>query len=207
MGGAIAFFIFESFGEAQQLSLDKRIADAWFQSITFRTAGFNTVDHGQMQPTTKLMAIGFMFIGASPGSTGGGVKTVCIAVAFLALLSILRGRSRVEFQGRTIPQETVNRAFSMISLGLMTVLLSSIMIVFFEKNEQGVLNQLFEVMSAFGTVGVSTGITGELSTPSQYVIIVSMFLGRVGPLTLILALSRQSNSAFYEYPQERVLLG
>ncbi len=214
VGGTAGYFILEASGSETTADFPTRLSNAWFQAVTFRTAGFNTVDHNAMQPATKLFAIMLMFIGASPGSTGGGVKTVCFAITVLALLSILRGRDRVEFAGRTIPQELVNRALAIIWLGMAIVMTVTILLVLFEGNpdpsvasKKHFLNYLFEAVSAFGTVGVSTGITGKLSDASQIVIIITMFVGRVGPLTVLMALAGRSGDARYEYPTERVTLG
>ncbi len=206
--GFMVYFLLESTsGEINNLPLTQRLADSWFQSVTFRTAGFNTTDHGSMQPATKLFAIGLMFIGASPGSTGGGVKTVCFALTVLSLISILRGRQRVEIWGRTISNVLVKRAFTIMVLGIVVVMSTTFLLVFFEQNEARFLDHLFEATSAFATVGVSTGITADLSLPSKYVVIVTMFLGRIGPLTLLVALAGRMKDARYEYPVERVTLG
>jgi trk system potassium uptake protein TrkH len=187
--------------------LRERIADAWFQSVTFRTAGFNTTDHTKLQPATKLFAIALMFIGASPGSTGGGIKTTCFALMILGLVSILRGREHAEMRGRTIPDVNLKRAFAVISLGLAAVMTTTMLVVVFERRPERFLDHLFEATSAFGTVGVSSIGTQNLTVPSQYVIMVTMFLGRVGPLTLLMALAGTAREARYEYPLERVTLG
>lgn len=206
--GSIAYFLLESTGPvANPGSVGQRTADAWFQSATFRTAGFNTTDHGEMQPATKLFSILLMFVGASPGSTGGGIKTVCFALCVMAVLAILRGRDRVEFAGRTIPTTQVNRALTVLAVGLLVVATTTLLLVVFERQEARFLDHLFEATSAFATVGVSTGITAELTTPSKLVIIVTMFLGRVGPLTLLIALAGRASPARYDFPQQRVTLG
>ncbi|MDA1018183.1 MAG: potassium-transporting ATPase subunit KdpA [Planctomycetota bacterium] len=206
--GAVGYFLLESTAaNADTLPMSVRISDAWFQSVTFRTAGFNTTDHGSMQPATKLFAILLMFVGASPGSTGGGVKTVCFALALMAVWSILRGRERIEIAGRTVPTTQVNRALTVIAVGMMVIATTTLLLVLFERQEARFLDHLFEATSAFATVGVSTGITAELTTPSQLVIVATMFLGRVGPLTLLIALAGQPTLATYDYPQQRVTLG
>jgi trk system potassium uptake protein TrkH len=187
--------------------LSQRIADAWFQSVTFRTAGFNSVDHAKLEPATKLFAIVLMFIGASPGSTGGGVKTVCFAISVLAVASVLRGREQVETYGRSISTLHVNRALMIIALGMVMVMTTTLLLAIFENNAGRFLDHLFEATSAFATVGVSAGVTPELTVPSQLVIILTMFLGRVGPLTLLLALGGKASDIRYEYPFERVTLG
>ena len=212
--GAVGYYVLEALpgSEGTDYSVDgedngKRIADAWFQSVTFRTAGFNTVDHGTQKPATKLFAIPLMIIGASPGSTGGGVKTISFALAVLALASVLRGRKRVEFMGRTIPDEQVRRALAILTLGMIIVMTTTILLVLFERRPDLLVDHLYEATSAFATVGVSTGVTPQLSPPSQFVIIVTMFIGRVGPLTLLMGLGGRHADARYDYPDERVTLG
>jgi trk system potassium uptake protein TrkH len=199
--------MFESIGVRADEPFGKRIADAWFQSVTFRTAGFNTVDHGSLEPSTKLFSIGLMFIGASPGSTGGGVKIVAVAIIVLALISILRGRRHVECYGRMIPDDQVRYAIVIISMGLGATMISTLLLTVFEADTFPFLDILYESTSAFATVGVSTGITSDLTPPSQLVIVVTMFLGRVGPLTLLMALAGKAQTAQYQFPQERVSLG
>jgi trk system potassium uptake protein TrkH len=206
-GGAFGYWLLESVGVNSTDPFATRVSEAWFQSVTFRTAGFNTVDHGALQPATKLFAIGLMFIGASPGSTGGGIKTVAVAISVLSVLSILRGRRNVECHGRQIPDEQVRYAFVIVAMGLLCTMISTLLLTLFERSQFDFLDILFESTSAFATVGVSTGLTGELSGASQLVVIVTMFLGRVGPLTLLLALTRTSGTAWYQYPEERVALG
>lgn len=189
----------EGFGE--------RLANTWFQSVTCRTAGFNTVDFAELHPATKLFSIMLMFIGASPGSTGGGVKTTTFLLTILALWSLLQGRERVEYRGRTIPTIQVNRALTIVAISLALVTVATLFVTLFENQPTLFLDHLFEVTSAFGTVGLSTGITAQLSTPSQYVIIMTMFIGRVGPLTLLIAMAGRAASPRYEYPEERIALG
>jgi len=205
-GGAGGIFLLEATGPDTQEPVSVRCAQAWFQSVTFRTAGFNTVEHGELQPATKLFAVGLMFIGAAPGSTGGGVKVVAIAIIALALMSILKGRRNVEYHGRTIPDQQIRMAFVIISMGLATTLTTTLLLTLFESDEAAFLNYLFEATSAYATVGVSTGITGDLSPASQVVLIITMFLGRVGPLTVMIALTDQQDVS-YQYPSERVALG
>jgi len=211
LGGAFAIDFLESTGRPEEdpvrASIGLRAADAWFESVTLRTAGFNTVDQVKLQPGTKLLAIMLMFVGASPGSTGGGVKTVCFALALLGVWSILRGRNRLELGGRSIPDELVRRALAIIFLGFVVTLATTLLLVTFEDRPAAFLDHLFEATSAFATVGVSSVGTPSLSPSSQIVLIFTMFLGRVGPLTLLLALSGRGRKATYEYPEERVVLG
>ena len=210
IAGTVGFYLLESTGSkpTTPLSASEKIASAWFQAVTFRTAGFNTVDLGELQPATKLLAILQMFIGASPGSTGGGVKTTCAALVLLSLGSILRGRERVEFMGRTISHQQINRAYAVLALGLIAVMSITMLLAVFEtRSNIPFIDILFESTSAFATVGVSTGITSKLTSSSQIVIIVAMFLGRVGPLTLLIAMLGRAKSVRFEYPVERVPLG
>lgn len=214
-GGWLSIYLLERTSPDQSQLIS--VSDAWFQSVTFRTAGFNTVDLGELQPATKLAGIFLMFVGASPGSTGGGMKTIVLATAVVGLVSILRGRDKVEAFGRTIANETVNRALAVAFVFILTVMVTTILLVIFENRPDRFLDHLFEATSAVGTVGVSSTVTADdgqsmsvtfsLSRPSQFVIVVAMFLGRVGPLTLLLALSGGSQQTKYDYPTERVTLG
>jgi trk system potassium uptake protein TrkH len=213
IGGAVGIY----FLDRTQPGTGINICDSWFQSVTFRTAGFNTVDLGKLSPAAKLLGIVLMLIGASPGSTGGGVKTTVFAVAIVGVASVMRGRDRVEAFGRTIPAVTVNRAMAILFVFLLTFLIASGLVMIFEGRPQLFLDHLFEVASAAGTVGVTSStvlpsgeyvsITQSLSSPSRLVIIMTMFLGRVGPLTLLLALAGEAPAVRYEYPPERVTLG
>ena len=208
LGGAFVYGLLESVGDQSDDPIGTRVADAWFQSVTFRTAGFNTVDHGELNPSTKLFSIGLMFIGASPGSTGGGVKTVALAIIVLALVSILRGRNHVECYGRMIPDTQVRYAFVIVAMGLGATMTSTLLLTVFEADAFAFIDILYEATSAFATVGVSTGITSELTPASQLVVTATMFLGRVGPLTLLLALAGTGQTVDqYQYPLERVSLG
>lgn len=213
--GTLGYYSLEALAEeSASESFGKRWCDAWFQSVTFRTAGFNTVDHGTLQPGTKLFAILLMFIGASPGSTGGGIKTVSIAIAVLAIASAFRGHDRVEIANRTIPPRQVTRALTIIALGLATLVSTTMLLLIFEGTpavdhgpRHEFLDLLYEAASATATVGVSTGVTADLVPASQYVLVLAMFLGRVGPLTLLLALAGGNADVRYKYPEEAVSLG
>jgi len=206
-GGTLGLYFLESIHAQEEVSAWESLNSAWFQSVTFRTAGFNTVDLGEYQPQSKLFAVLLMFIGASPGSTGGGVKTVVIALALLSVWSLLKGRDRVEIMGRTIPATLIHRSLTIISLGILVLMSSTLLVILFENKEEAFLDHLFETTSAFATVGVSTGITADLTTPSHWVIIATMFIGRVGPLTALIALTNRGPSYRYQYPEESVNLG
>jgi len=207
IGGTLGLYLLESMHQEKDVSSWELFNSAWFQSVTFRTAGFNTVDLGAYQPQSKLFAILLMFIGASPGSTGGGVKTVVVALALLSVWSLLKGRDRVEIMGRTIPGNLINRSLTIISLGILVLMSSTLLVVLFENRQDIFLDHLFETTSAFATVGVSTGITSELTPPSHWVIICTMLIGRVGPLTALIALTNRGPSYNYRYPEESITLG
>ncbi len=205
--GTLGFVLLESFASTGEDFTQVAWSDAWFQSVSFRTAGFNTVDLGELQTTTKMFAIGMMFIGASPGSTGGGIKTISVALVLLSIVSLLKGKDRVEVRHRRIPANQIQRAFLVVTSGLFIVMVATFLLVLFEAKPAQLIDHLFEATSAFATVGLSTGITAELTTPSRIVIVFTMFIGRVGPLTLLLALAGKQKRPVYDLPEERVALG
>jgi trk system potassium uptake protein TrkH len=189
-------------------SWGERLAHSWFQSVTARTAGFNTLPIGELGEGTQFLLVVLMFVGASPGSTGGGVKTVAIATTALAVITILRGRDRVEAWHRTIPDDVVRRALLIVALGALLVVVSTVVLMVIENPPRGeLIAYLFEVTSAFATVGLSAGITPKLSVAGQCLIIAVMFIGRVGPLTLVMALAGRTTALRYRYPDERIVLG
>lgn len=204
------YFFFEAAGEGVLANqpIEQRLSHAWIQSVVFRTAGFNSVDLNELRPASKLVAVVLMFIGGSPISTGGGVKTITLAVTILGIVSLMRGRPRTEAFGRTLPDDVTRRALAVIAIGMATLFVVTLLLAVFEdQSEIPVIDLLFQAASACATVGASTMDTGALTHPSQFVLIVAMFLGRVGPLTLLLGLARQRHAAVYSYPEERVTLG
>lgn len=146
-----------------------------------------------------------MWVGASPGSTGGGIKTSSLAVAILNFISIARGKSRLEIYNREIPQSTVNKAFAVIVLSILTISTSALAISFFDA-DKGILNIAFECVSAYGTVGLSCGITAQLSFSSKIVLILTLFLCRVGMLTFLIALFKKVHNETYRYPSDQLLI-
>ena len=147
-----------------------------------------------------------MFIGASPGSTGGGVKTSSLGMVFAYLRSRIRSRENIDLFYRNIPARTIEKSFLVIFLALALVCLAFGLLLSFER-EFKPIELLFETISAFGTVGLSMGITSELSLASKIVIIITMFIGRIGPLTILVALSRRESKADYQYPEENIMIG
>ncbi len=177
-----------------------------FQSVTARTAGFSTVPTEQLQPATLLLLVALMVVGACPVSTGGGIKTVTLAVLLLALRSLVTGRERVEVYGRALPQRVLLAALGVVVL---YVLAASVGVFGLELCDPQVplRSQLFEVVSALSTVGLSTGITAQLSAGSQLILCVLMFVGRVGPISLVLSVVRMERPARYQYPEEDLVVG
>jgi trk system potassium uptake protein TrkH len=173
--------------------------------VTPRTAGFNTVDTGSLTDLSLFITIIFMFVGASPASTGGGVKTSTFALLILSVRAILRKREEVEVFYRTIPRETVHKALVIITLSFSLINLFTILLLL--TDDAPFLPTMFEVVSAFGTVGLSMGLTPSLTDAGKVIIIVVMFIGRIGPLTMALALGERQESARFAYPSERVMVG
>ncbi|NLH10677.1 MAG: hypothetical protein GX464_04935 [Holophagae bacterium] len=186
----------------------------WFQGITPRTAGFATLDYGAMNPATLVFTMGLMFIGASPGSTGGGVKTTTIGVLVAVIIARIRSRRQVQSFKRGISPVSVGDALVVMLLASCVVLGGMLLVPLIEHGFVGgpqarsmFLAQAFDVVSAFGTVGLSTGITPSLSPPSWVVLTVVMFVGRVGPLTLGLALAGRRPRPEPAYAEESIMVG
>ena len=186
-------------------SIGEKIISSFFLSITPRTAGFNTIPTGALRSTTLFFIVIAMFIGASPGSTGGGIKTTTFGLIIVTAFNKIRNKKDIEFYERRVDYEIVFKALTIILLALGIVLLMTFILTITEDGQ--FLEILFEVVSAFGTVGLSTGITSELSSIGRVLIIITMFLGRVGPLTLALALGQKVRHGKYRYPQEKIMVG
>lgn len=187
-------------------TLKEKILASLFQVITPRTAGFNTMSLNSLSLATVFLLILLMFIGASPGSTGGGVRTSTIGVIFAFLKSKLTARESVNLFYRTIPFETITKAFTVIALAAGVIFLSSFLLLIAHPWAE-MKDVLFEVFSAFSTVGLSLGITPKLSDFGKIVIVFTMYIGRIGPLSLLYAFSRQRAFGRYEYIEETVMIG
>lgn len=195
--GTAGIFLLEADGEIS-------IVEALFHSVSARTAGFNTVDIGSLAPATLFLLVFLMWIGASPGSTGGGVKTTTAALAFLNIRAIASGRNRVEVFGKQVASSAIVRAFStaLLSFGF----IATAVFILLLSERQNFLDLLFEVVSAMSTVGLSTGVTPTLSIVGKIIIILSMFFGRVGLLAVVVAFTRRREEGSYEYVPENVLV-
>ncbi len=202
--GAVFLFASEYQGVLKGLGLKSKILASCFQSVTARTAGFNTVSIDQLKPGSKLLLSMLMFIGASPGSTGGGIKTVTFGLILLGIVAILRGKNQIRFFNRAIPLDLFEKAVVIFALSISWVLFATLVLVFTEQ--QNVLNIVFEIISAFGTVGLSCGITAKLTVVGKLIIILTMFFGRIGPMTLAIALAKRQEGNF-KLPEENVMVG
>lgn len=207
MLGSLALLVLEVHnpGTLGSLSPGERLLAAWFQSVTARTAGFNTVPQEKLLLPAVLVTIGLMFIGASPGGTGGGVKTTTFYTAIRFAISVVRQESDVTVEKRRLPQSVVTKAICIVLLSLSLVFAATFVLSVTE--EAPFTDILFEVVSAFGTVGLSRGITPSLSVVGKVTIILTMFAGRVGPLSLVIALSNSAKGADIRYPEEKVTVG
>lgn len=202
--GGVAYAALEWDQTLAGLSTGDRVLNAFFQSVSMRTAGFNSVDITTMRPATILLTIVLMFIGASPGGTGGGIKTTTVAVLGAAIPEIVGTRRGTTLFGRVVPTATLQRAASIAVVATLTMVLGLFVLLGTEDAPFEVL--AFETVSALGTVGLSLGITGTLTATGKLVIIATMFIGRVGPLTLALALGERSRS-HVGYPETRIMVG
>lgn len=200
------FLIIEWEHALQGLPISEKIISALFQVITPRTAGFNTMDLNTLGLASTSLLVILMFIGASPGSTGGGVKTSTVGVILAFLRSKLAARESVHLFYRTLPQELISRAYTVVTLGI-CVIAAATFLLSLGQPDATMEEIVFEVFSAFGTVGLSLGLTPKLHTLGKLVIIVTMYIGRIGPLSLLLAFSRSKARGQYEYAEERVMIG
>ena len=203
---ALMIFILEytNPGTLGNLPLTEKLWGAYFQGVTPRTAGFNTIDIAQMTPPSLLLIIVLMFIGAGSASTGSGIKLTTFIVMILATITFLRGKSETVVFNRTIKMKTILRALAIIVISFLFVLLTVFILTITEPAP--FLDIVFEVVSAFGTVGLSMGLTPELSTLGKSVIMMMMFIGRVCPLTMAFTLAKPTNAPI-RHPEDEVITG
>src|SRR5690606_17487269 len=182
-----------------------KLTTASFVSVTTRTAGFNTVDFSELTMPVILFSILLMWIGASPASTGGGIKTSTFALATLNIIATAKGKEHIEIGTRKVNNQSVRRAFAIICISLIVIGNAILLLLIFERKFT-LIQIAFEVFSAYSTVGLSLGITGELSDPSKYVIVFVMFFGRIGLLNLLIGMLRRIRHHSYQYPEENILI-
>ena len=206
--GTIAMLIFEWNNPAtmEHMSFGNKLTNAFFSAVTPRTAGFNSISTSDMSPAGKLLTMGYMFVGGSPGSTAGGVKTTTLGIVIFTLISVLRGRQDAEVYKRRISQSVVFKAMAIFMLGI-TIVIIGVMILSITEIGASFETILYEVISAFGTVGLSQGLTPTLSSVGKVTIAIIMYLGRVGPLTVMLALAGKQEKINYKYPEGKILIG
>ena len=207
VGGTLFLYISEyNITLLQHDTVFGKITAAAFNAVSPRTAGFSATDYSEMGVPSLLFIILLMWIGGSPASTAGGIKTSTFALATLNIVAVARGKSRIQLFGRRISADSTSRAFAILSISLITIGISILAVLIFEPEGTPLLTVAFECFSAYSTVGSSINYTATLTEPSKYVIILTMFIGRIGMLNLMVGLLRRLNHQFYEYPRENILI-
>ncbi len=211
--GAVFIFLTEYADQLAPLPWRGKILASFFQSITPRTAGFNTLDYSKLTNATLFFTLFLMFVGASPGSCGGGIKTSTFSVLVMLVWRRIHGHRRVSFLQRTLPVEVTDRVIVITFLAFVTVFFATLILLLSEgwgvpsgKERLHLINILFEVVSAFGTVGLSTGITSAFSAFAKIVLVVVMYVGRVGPATVAFSMRPQEEEHF-QYAEEHTMVG
>lgn len=212
--GWIFFFVceFNNSLTIKDMSMGEKVLTSLFQSVTCRTAGFNTIDQAGMTYASKFMSIMLMFIGGSPAGTAGGIKTTTLAIIVIAVLSVVRGSNKINFMERNIPFQVLQKALAVFFVSFGSFVIITMILIFTEDAMAAnyeFLDLLFETSSAIGTVGLTTGVTPTLSPIGRIMISIGMFLGRLGPITMVIALAKQ-HSAFsdsLDYPEEKIMVG
>ncbi len=208
VSGMLAILLFERYASAGGSAENPGILGALFQSITARTTGFNTVDISKLSASSRFVLILLMFVGGSPGSTAGGIKTVTLAVVIMTTVAALRKRSEVEMFKRSVRIVVVGRAITVTLLFVVVLFVATLALSITESTNGFTMSDImFEAGSALGTVGLTTGITPSLTTAGKLIIIVVMLVGRLGPLTLLAALTFNLKPVRYNYPDEAIIVG
>ena len=202
---SVAFFEWTNPNTLGGQSLNAKAAMSLFQGVTPRTAGFSTVSYPEMREPTLLVQVVLMFIGTAPTSTGGGIKVTTLALVALIVVTQIKGQENITLFWRTLPRALVSRALSILAMASLLVLTSTLALMISDGLD--LLPALFEVTSAFGTVGLSLDITPNLSTFGKLLISFLMFLGRVGPITFVVALAARQRTPRYKYPEEEIAIG
>jgi trk system potassium uptake protein TrkH len=206
--GTVAFFLIE-YDNPDTIagrSFGSKILLAGFQSVVMRTAGFNSIDIGSMETSALFVAIALMFVGASPGSTGGGIKTTTVRILMMCTKAALRGKEEVNCYQRQIPMTRVLKALAVVVASVGSVVIITICLSLSDP-DLPFIEILFETVSAFATVGLSTGVTGDLSVGGQLAIIATMYIGRVGVLLLMSAVLGDPSPSSIHFPEEDLLTG
>lgn len=204
-GGAFLFYVFERNNLLAGMSVKGQVLSSLFGSVTARTAGFNTTDTGAYTQASKLLTSILMFIGGSPGSTAGGVKTTTVVVLILIVIANLRNRTDLNIFGRRLDEDSIRKASTVFVLNLTLALVSVVAICAIQPLSLD--DVVFEVSSAIGTVGMTTGITRDLTMASRYIIILLMYCGRIGSMSFALSFLEKRKCADVRLPQERITIG
>lgn len=206
-GGMVLFFLFEYNNPATigSLSIPNKLLASLFQSVTTRTAGFQTIPQENFTPASGLLSLIFMFIGGSPSSTAGGVKTVTVAVIILSVVSVVRGQKDIEAFQRKIPTFYLKKALAVVSVSILCMFVATMLVC----ATQGwtLMEALYETVSALATVGLSCGKTGDLNSIGKVLIILCMYLGRIGPITLAISLQSGAEKGLRQLPESKVMIG
>ncbi len=206
LGGTLIIYFFEIYATGKDMTTAERLLTAFFSSCTARTAGFNTVDTAALSDGSKLITIILMFIGGSPGSTAGGIKTTTIVVVLLQTLAGVAHRQYVGIFGRRLDNDSLQKATSVLFTNL-SLALCGVTVICLTQNSLDLVDVMFETFSAIGTVGMTTGITRSLGTLSRYVIIFLMYLGRIGSVSFALALMERKTRNAVIPPEEKIVIG
>lgn len=208
IGGTILMFIFEynNPGTIKDMNFIDKITNSIMASVSPRTAGFNSVSTADMTNAGQFLTILLMFIGGSPGSTAGGIKTATFGILIVTLISIIRGRDDAEVFNKRISKDAVYKAFAVFMIGSGLVILVTLILC---VTEGGISFKylLYEATSAFATVGLTLGATTHLSIIGKIIIMITMYLGRVGPMTVVLALANRKKKSAYKFPEDKILIG
>jgi potassium uptake protein, trkH family len=207
-GGTLLMLLFEHKNPQTiaNMNIKDKLLNSFFASVTPRTAGFNSISTSGMTLASKILTVILMLIGGSPGSTAGGLKTVTCAILVLTVISVIRGREDTEVFGRRLTKEIVYKSFIIVFIGL-SLVIGVTMILSYTEVGASFIDLLYETSSALGTVGLTLGLTPNLSSLGKIFIMIMMYLGRVGPLTVMLALTRKRKKSGYKYPEGKILIG
>lgn len=207
-GGAILMLIFEysNPNTIGLMNIKDKLLNSFFASVSPRTAGFNSIPTSDMTLASKFLTIILMLIGGSPGSTAGGLKTVTCGILVLTVISVIKGREDTEVFGRRFTKEIVYKAFTIVFIGL-SLVIGVTMILSYTEAGASFIDLLYESASALGTAGLTLGLTPNLSPIGKVLIMLMMYIGRVGPLTVMLALTRKRKKSGYKYPEGKILIG
>lgn len=208
LGGALLMFLFENnnVNTIGNMSFIDKVINSFFASVTPRTAGFNSIPTDGMTTAGQFLTIILMFIGGSPGSTAGGIKTTTIGILIVTIVCVIQGREDSEVFKKRFSKDLVYKAFTLIFIGVSLVIVVTMLLSYTEKGASFIA-LFYETVSAFGTAGLTLGLTSELSNIGKGLIIFMMYLGRVGPLTVVLSITRKRKNSGIKYPEGKILIG